>query len=79
MPISVPGRTDDGQKVITIAHPEHSIGDLKSTFDYVHPAMTTWRNIVITWSVARMKTTTFKDLYASELIRPVNHFKGNLL
>ena len=23
------GRTDDGQKVITIAHPEHSSGELK--------------------------------------------------
>ena len=26
---SVNGRTDDGQKVITIAHPEHSSGELK--------------------------------------------------
>ena len=25
------GRTDDGQKVITIAHPEHSSGELKIT------------------------------------------------
>ena len=24
------GRTDDGQKVITIAHPEHSSGELKT-------------------------------------------------
>ena len=32
------GRTDDGQKVITIAHPEHSSGELiKHTHTYIHP------------------------------------------
>ena len=43
------GRIDDGQKVITIAHPEHSSGELKiqkrhkirkPTFRQVHPAKT---------------------------------------
>ena len=43
------GRTDDRRKVITIAHPEHSSGELKiqkrhkirkPTFRQVHPAKT---------------------------------------
>ena len=28
---SVNGRTDDGRKVFTIAHPEHSSGEVKQT------------------------------------------------
>ena len=30
------GRTDDGQKVITIAHPEHSSGELNMALIMLH-------------------------------------------
>ena len=30
------GRTDDGQKVITIAHPEHSADELKKSIFELH-------------------------------------------
>ena len=34
------GRTDDGRKVITIAHPEQSSGELKIMYTPVNPSFT---------------------------------------
>ena len=56
------GRTDDGRKVVTIANPEHSSGELKILGPVVQSSIS-----LMSWLVVKMLTVLVSAISSSQV------------